>query len=50
MSTLSRRTLLLSTGATLLLAKTGAFAQGRAGWTPPPIPPHDPKVDTEWRH
>ena len=50
MSTLSRRTLLLSTGATLLLAKTGAFAQGRAGWTPPPIPPHDPKIDTEWRH
>ena len=50
MSNLSRRTLLLSTGATLLLAKTGALAQGKGGWTPPPIPPHDPKVDTEWRH
>ena len=49
MPSLSRRSLLLSTGATLLLARAG-FAQRAPGWTPPPIPPHDPKVDTEWRH
>ena len=49
MSSLSRRSLLLSTGATLLLAKAG-FAQRGPGWMPPPIPPHDPKIDTEWRH
>jgi quinoprotein glucose dehydrogenase len=49
MPSLSRRSLLLSTGATLLLARAG-FAQRAPGWMPPPIPPHDPKVDTEWRH
>ncbi|MEO9133221.1 MAG: pyrroloquinoline quinone-dependent dehydrogenase, partial [Sphingomonas sp.] len=49
MSSFSRRTLLLSTGATLLLAKAG-FAERAPGWMPPPIPPHDPKIDTEWRH
>jgi len=49
MSSFSRRSLLLSTGATLLLARAG-FAQRASGWMPPPIPPHDPKIDTEWRH
>jgi len=49
MSSFSRRTLLLSTGATLLLGKA-AFAQRGPALMPPAIPPHAPKIDTEWRH